>query len=230
MREDLSHGILPESTLEFKGTPRAFLGDMIGLQPEQKQVGSQRNADRFLNLVKVGIDLVLAQSHGSLDFLEQDFDVPTALVQGQHSPCRQREMGDQNMHFVGAEVTPPFGQNQVHMTQLMEIGWQPVNEVRLATLAIARGNPELVIAFRLGDDLFEMPAIRQFPGFGQSQDVVPALLAKELEIGLRGKACVGQDNHLLGPGWDGNPLEQLRQRLIRTLVANRFFGANHGKE
>lgn len=212
-----------------KQTP-GFAGTSFHLQmpTHEEQIGHQAEAYRTLDPAWILRHLVLSNPQATFQFLKQDFDHPSSLVDQQDVTRRQGfgKIGHKDTCGFEADVTPQFCKNHRDVTQMFEgmpffanVEDPPFTRVRESR------NPgflelRLVQFPQMG---FDVRTVRHIPRFRAGKDIEPAQMLQQLERLNGGKGRVGQHDLGLNPVRPGNVRQDLaNQDIVFDIQRVRF--------
>lgn len=177
--------------LQGKCAPGLVRRDILCLEPQQQQLGHDRDGDRAFDPSYVFGDLRLAQADNTLQFSEQQLRPPPAQVDG-HNLTRTDgfgQIGHQQFRLFRPIVLPTFAQDDGDISQMSPLHAFGKHPEGAAALPRDRGQADTLVmpARQMRHQGFEAFAIFEFPAPGDRKHVPVIQLLDEPHIGSGGQ-------------------------------------------
>ncbi len=219
--------------LQGKRAPGLVRRHFVCLEPQQQQVGHNRDGDRAFDTPHVFSDLMLTHAHDALEFSEQQLCPPPAQVD-RHDLTRTDglgQIGHQQFGLFRPVVVPTFAQDKGDVSQMPKLHAFGKHPEGAAPLPRDRGQADALVVppWQMRHQRFETFAIFAFPAPGNSKHVPVIQGLNETHIGSGGLRRIGHDDHFSTPRRRTEVAQHLPEHGIFGLIVGSVFAPHQGK-
>ena len=201
---------------ELEEAPGFAESMLTPIQPDEKEIGQDRQRNRALHPLLVFGHLHLAHVHPALEFFYGQFHTPTPRVHTENHPrARLGAIGHDDFDALRPIVTPFLGQDDRDIAQIMERGAAEKDPiVAAAPVRFVTGSASVTALREVVHEVTEMFAVGKFACPWHGKDIRIVSLGNQAQGRVGSKPGIGDDDNVACPRWRHKVLQHLPKENV----------------